>query len=315
MILALPRYDGTNDYNIMSHATSSTGNCNSFTTFSFYNILAYEDNTQVTILELDDSNTTITLNHYQAYTVRADLGSIGLDFTGVKVTADKAVSVTSGNACSDLHDSDNDLIWASMPRSEELGTTYISPAIIHDGWHSYKLRVLALTDATAVSFQYSNYDTVLNSGEFVEVTVNALIAEKITCSQPSQVAQYGYSTSVAFMTVLPSTDHFVTTAQFTNSNDAMYKCAYVILLSDDVEESGITMDGGEFELSESFGDYTWLAHSWSASLESDEWHIIESEVPFSVLMYGLYSSSEDRGYGYNAAFTCRLEYILICIKI
>ena len=49
MNLALPKYNGTNEYHIMSHATTDKRECTQFSTTSFFNILAYEDNTQVFI--------------------------------------------------------------------------------------------------------------------------------------------------------------------------------------------------------------------------------------------------------------------------
>lgn len=245
----------------------------------------------------------ITLNHYQAYTVRSVLA--GIDHTGVKVVSDKAVSVTSGNACSDLNSSDNGVIWTSIPTSVELGTTYISPAILHWQWHKYKLRVLALSDSTTVTLQFSGIETVINATEFMEWIVTPYITEIITCSKKCQVVQYGFETSVPFMTMLPSTDQYVKQAQFSNSNDNMIKLAHVILLSDDVAAAGITIDGRPFGRIETFGQYSWLHENWNDDRVSDEWHIIESNVPFSVLMYGVISEAANKGYGYNAAFLCK----------
>lgn len=101
------------------------------------------------------------------------------------------------------------------------------------------------------------------------------------------------------MTILPSTQQFVTHAEFTYSNADFDQFVFVILLSNDV--SGITIDGGSFSRVETFEEYSWLIRS---STLADNWHVIDSDVPFSVLVFGL-ETSTSYGYGYNAAFNCK----------
>ena len=101
------------------------------------------------------------------------------------------------------------------------------------------------------------------------------------------------------MTILPSTQQFVTHAEFTYSNADFQQFVFVILLSNDV--SGITIDGGSFSRIETFEEYSWLIRD---STLAENWHVIDSDVPFSVLVFGTeYNTAY--GYGYNAAFNCK----------
>lgn len=109
----------------------------------------------------------------------------------------------------------------------------------------YKLRVLAVNDNTLVVFERSDISVTLNLGEYVDLEVTDYISEVVNCSSACLVTQFGYNQVVSsplFMTVLPSTNRFVNSTQFTTSNANMGDLIFVILLSGDPDAAGFQLD-------------------------------------------------------------------------
>ena len=71
-------------------------------------------------------------------------GNADVDFTGAVIESDKPLSVTVGNRCyqRDSNDAQHS-VWASMPPSSALGTTYMAANVGLDTLNAFGVKVRA----------------------------------------------------------------------------------------------------------------------------------------------------------------------------
>lgn len=97
--------------------------------------------------------------------------------TGYRILANKAVSVTSGNSCSDVSDWDSGPIASSMPTVPEIGSKYISPEVYYWGVRPHLIRVLGLHDGTIVYFENSDVVRTVDAGSFIDQEIESSLTE------------------------------------------------------------------------------------------------------------------------------------------
>lgn len=144
-------------------------------------IVAIEDNTTVTVSPSVDLQAggpvpatgtfDASLNAYEHLQIMATDG----DLTSTLVTATHPVAVFSGSVCATIPymTSCCDHIEEQMPPINSWGWTYVAAMPAQRYSENVYWRIMAAVDNTAVTFDpLSQYDTVLNSGEWVEIDTN-----------------------------------------------------------------------------------------------------------------------------------------------
>ena len=188
---------------------------------SFYSIAAVEDATDVQIFEPTSDGafalrSEVTLNRFESFTERQDSagGTMEPNFSGFQVRATKAVSVYSGNRCTQ-EDAGVHTTWSSVPALNLINTTYLTYAITTaaaSASGSYGVKVVATRNNTIVSTSIVGQSIGLDAGQsqlfYYEYGSGEFIG-KVTCSQPCYVMQVVRGTSLdtgVSQTVIPPED-------------------------------------------------------------------------------------------------------------
>jgi len=163
-ILARPLADSADYYVMTKTGVNLTNNDEN----NFYTISAVHDYTTVTIYEPRTAQTSvISLNRFQTYTNVG--GSDNDDFTGTHITANRNISVISGNARYYATYDQEHYFCDMLPPVRELGLYYTSFPIVYGERHTgYFVRVVATVNNTDVHIPAQSVKT-LNAGEYLEI--------------------------------------------------------------------------------------------------------------------------------------------------
>ena len=324
-ILVLPLQNRVQDYMVISYPTMFNYICTPASSSSFFIVASLEDNTAVAISKYDAGLEipleTVYLNGLQVYfnkTILSDEEKRRYDFTGYRITADKPVSVTAGNACADTNtDQDPGPIWASMPTVDHSGTRYISHTLNYIGVYDLTiLRVLALMDDTQVSISDKDADVIQYRGQFVDYSVMSDNNSVIECDKPCRVAQYSFNDhfdnrdgSAVFMVVLPPVNYYTDEVTFnipeSESSYGMTDYMSIVYLTETPNTPGLYYDGVElmgWNVSEGQGFSTLETEITG---DSQLLHTLNdaSNSGFVALIHG--QSEDARGYGYISGFNAK----------
>ena len=208
-------------------------------------VQATEDNTTVTISPSDGTGAfQISLNAGQTY-----MHTSGSNLTGSRVTADRPVSVFSGNECANvpMGASACDHLVEQMPSVEMYSSDYVVAQSPRTGSYGNVYRVVASQDGTEVRLDGALL-TTLDAGQYVETSLAG--GARITSSQPVLVGQYLIGESLAgevtdpALAVVPGVEDWLDSYVFATpagSADFVSDFATIVMTAGSVDT--LTIDG------------------------------------------------------------------------
>ena len=268
---------------------------------SGYIIAGVHDNTRITV-RAHNTQKTVLLNRFETYQMQ----TTEFDPSGTVIHSDKPASVFANSQCpfvpADAKATCSSLL-DQIPSIDSWGSTYIVPPLennvftvirIYTGIHATGVTLTNSSSTINVYLQQYTYKEFIFGTQPMYIHSNSKI----------QVVMYGFtgysydSNDDTFMTVLPSTEHFLSAYRFSTQNDFGYKNSLLITIKHS-EETGLLLNGAKLRytskqnLNTPVGLYSVLNIPVSQGLEYSLFHQRNAE--FGTILYGQESGID---YGY-----------------
>ena len=261
------------------------------------------------------SSFSITLEKLETFHI-----SHSYDLSGTIITANKPVSVISGDTCADVGAGACDHLAAFLLPAKNWGKEFV---VATTGRMNKRVgdifRVFAYENNTIV--RRADRESVLSTGEFTEIDLaGGDLASSINCSKPCQVVQYvkGYRTDIGYyadtsMLVLPSVKQFLSYYHVVLFTKSAFTRHYITLLIKNCCNNGLIMNGtamnGLHWETINGTDYTWTVVNVSGFDSVTIFHT-SPEKSFGLLVFG---EGEHVSYGYPGGFTLNGKTIFVHI--
>lgn len=279
-------------------------------------VVATEDNTTVNLFysaavdNTDDMEQTVTLNKNESFLVQSRFNVDGLDLTGSRVEADKAVAVFGSHNRALIRQlgtaSSYDYLLEMMPpkvtwAGEFYFIPFRQPNQELNSLDSDKFRISPIFNNTEIFIDGVFY-TILNSNEMIELDLE--IAGKVKATAPILVAQYkksnsqgsGASTSNSdpFMMIVPPREQYMDDYRFQVLSEGIFVENYITVIAPSQNIREIQLDGAPVLLEEVF-EIPGSGYSYGFASVAPGAHRITGDVPFGLYVYG-YGQASSYGY-------------------
>ena len=228
------------------------------------------------------------------------------DFSGTVITANKPIAVISGQLTAVVSSNrDYDKLASFLLPVKNWGTDFIVPTVgTFDVGDVF--RVFASDSDTRV--YNGNSETVLQSGEYVQIDLDSSLASFVKCSKPCQIIQYtrlrsrsnAYTNAGPSMINLPSVDQFLPSYHVVLPAGARYRHSITLVIKQYAKD-GLLMNGKPLS-GLSWKTVKTTKYCWSVFDINDSKYITHSVpgVTFGLLVFGAHDSIS---YGYPGGFT------------
>lgn len=303
--LALPVDAIGNDYYVMGYTRDV-----SFTLWAQMTIIATEDNTSVTITPTASgggftagSSGNVVLNEGEVFQLRSN--TVGADYTGSKVVADKPISVFGGNDCTNISGSLRacDHLVQQMVPTTGWGQSFLTvPLATRTAGDVF--RIMAQEPGTQVSINGAVAAT-LGAGEFYETILGSTTYNRITANNPILVGQFSRSsqadgvTSDPFFALVPPDEQFLNNYIF-SAGTSNIPNNYINITSPTANTGSVEVDG--VVVAEGlWNPIPGTTFSGARLPVSAGVHTVTSALPIGLLVYG-FGSFDSYGYLGGQAF-------------
>ena len=261
------------------------------------------------------SSFSITLEKLETFHI-----SHSYDLSGTIITANKPVSVISGDTCADVGAGACDHLAAFLLPAKNWGKEFV---VATTGRMNKRVgdifRVFAYENNTIV--RRADRESALSSGEFTEIDLaGGDLASSMNCSKPCQIVQYvkGYRTDIGYyadtsVIVLPSVKQFLSYYHVVLFTKSAFTRHYITLLIKNCYNNGLIMNGtamnGLHWETINGTDYTWTVVNVSGFDSVTIFHT-SPEKSFGLLVFG---EGVHVSYGYPGGFALNGKTIFVHI--
>ena len=278
--------------------TISVPNIVSCSLYNHYlSVVAYEDDTHVTLTYQDGTDISYQLNTFRELTLKTS-DHLNDFVSGTHINASKPVTVSSGNLCvgatPDGEPNGGASVVSDIPSTEQYGTQFVAPPL---GSPGYMVNIIATEDNTVVS--HDDQDMEINAGDIyrIERPYHDDIFSA-TCSKPCFLSQFTYGvadeTGNFLLNVLPIHQFYRSCVFVTMDYEITHYISIVAVGIPPMDD--IYVDG------ENLQDLVWQTAegiSFATIDISNGFHdMYSTATEFAVYVYG-HTSYYGGGYGYS----------------